>query len=147
MEVILKQDVSKLGQAGQVVKVKDGFANNFLIPRGLAVISSLSNLKKLEKEKQQRNLELERIKKHAEELRDKISKLSLTLPVLTQEDEELYGSITSGEIQQLLKDEGFEIEKNSIILKEPIRSLGIFEIPVKLHPEVSANIKIWVVKK
>jgi large subunit ribosomal protein L9 len=104
-------------------------------------------LKKLEKEKQQRNLELERIKKHAEELRDKISKLSLTLPVLTQEDEELYGSITSGEIQQLLKDEGFEIEKNSIILKEPIRSLGIFEIPVKLHPEVSANIKIWVVKK
>jgi len=147
MEVILKQDVNKLGKAGQVVKVKDGFAHNFLIPRGLAVISSLSNLKKLQQEKQQRNLELERVKKHAEELRDKISKLSLTLPVLTQEEEKLYGSITSGDIQQLLKEEGFDIEKSSIILEEPIKSLGIFEIPLKLHPEVSVNIKIWVVKK
>ncbi|TRZ94972.1 50S ribosomal protein L9 [bacterium] len=147
MEVILQQDVNKLGKAGQVVRVKDGFAHNFLIPRGLAVVSSLSNLKKLEKEKQQRNLGLERAKKHAEELRDRISKLSLTMPVLTQEEEKLYGSITSGDIQRLLKEEGFDIEKSSIMLEEPIKSLGIFEIPLKLHPEVSVNIKIWVVKK
>lgn len=147
MEVILKQDVDKLGKAGQVIKVKDGFANNFLIPRGLATISTPANLKKLEQEKQKKNLELEKFKKQAEVLRDKLSALSLTLPVLTQEDEKLYGSVASGDIQRLLKDEGFDIDKSLIILEEPIKTLGIFEIPLRLHPEVSTTIKIWVVKK
>ncbi len=147
MEVILKKDVDKLGKSGQVIKVKDGFGNNFLIPQGLAVSATAANLKKLGQEKQKKDLELEVIKSHAEGLKEKISSLSLTLPVLVQEDEKLYGSIAAVDIQRLLKDEGFDVDKNAIVLEEPIKSLGIFEIPLKLHPEVSTKIKIWVVKK
>lgn len=147
MEVILTKDIDKLGLAGQIVKIKDGFARNFLIPNRLAVPATAGNLKKLEQEKQKRILQLEKTKKEAEELKARLTDSSFTFPVLTQEDGSLYGSITPADVFQLLKEEGFEIEKNSIILEEPIRALGIYEIPVKLHPEVSAKIKVWVVKK
>ncbi len=149
MEIILNQDVDKLGKAGQVVKVKDGFARNFLIPNNLAVPLTAQNLKKLEQEKQKRILKLERIKKEAEELKARLTNLSLTLPVLAQEQEDgkLYGSVTALDIAKLLEDEGFNIDKNFIILDEPIKSLGIYEITIKLHPEVSTNIKLWIVKK
>ena len=147
MEVILRQDVDKLGKTGTIVKVKDGFARNFLIPNGLAVPLTPSNLKKLEQEKARKNLELEKAKKEAEDLKEKLSNLSLTIPVLTQEEEKLYGSISPNEVANALKDEGFQIDKNSIILEEPIKSLGIYEVPVKLHPQVLGKIKIWVVKK
>ena len=147
MEVILKQDVDKIGKAGAVVKVKDGFARNFLIPNGLAMPMTSANFKKLEQEKESKRLQLEKTNRQCEELKTRLEGLSLTLPVLTQEGDSLYGSITSIEIARSLKEEGFDIDKNSIILDEPIKSLGIYEIPVRLHPEVSAKIKIWVVKK
>jgi len=147
MEVILKQDVDKIGKAGAVVKVKDGFARNFLIPNGLAMPMTSANFKKLEQEKESKRLQLEKTNRQYEELKTRLEGLSLTLPVLTQEGDSLYGSITSMEIARSLKEEGFDIDKNSIILDEPIKSLGIYEIPVRLHPEVSAKIKIWVVKK
>ncbi|MBM3245935.1 MAG: 50S ribosomal protein L9 [Candidatus Omnitrophica bacterium] len=148
MEVILNQDVAKIGRSGQVVKVKDGFARNFLIPNGLAVPLTPANLKALEQQKQKKTLQLEKAKKEAEELKEKIAGLSLTLTVLAKEEgEELYGSVTAPDIAAALREEGLEIDKNSIIIEEPIKSLGIYEVPVKLHPEVEAKVKVWVVKK
>lgn len=148
MEVILNKDVDKLGKSGQVIKVKDGFGRNFLIPNGLALPLTAANLKRLEQEKQRKVFQLEKIKKEAEALKEKLGSLSLTLAVLVKEEaEELYGSISAADIASALKEEGFDIDKNSIILDEPIKSLGIYEIPVKLHPEISAQVKVWVVKK
>jgi large subunit ribosomal protein L9 len=147
MEVILKEDVNRLGKAGSVVKVKDGFASNFLIPNGLAVVLTASNLKQLEQEKQRKALQLEKAKKEAEELKEKLSAISLTMPVLAQEEENLYGSIAASDLVAALKEEGLNIDKSMIGLSEPIKSLGIYEVPVKLHPEVIAKVKVWVVKK
>ncbi|MCM8795132.1 MAG: 50S ribosomal protein L9 [Candidatus Omnitrophica bacterium] len=147
MEVILRQDVDKLGKAGAIVKVKDGFARNFLIPNNLAVPLTPGNLKRLEQERQKRIRQMEKIKNDAQELKRKLEGSSLTLPVLTHEGEQLYGSITAGDIARALKVEGFDIDKKLILLDEPIKSLGIYSIPVKLHPEVLATIKVWVVKK
>ncbi len=143
----MRQDVDKLGKGGQVIKVKDGFARNFLIPNGLAVPLNAANLKALEQQKQKKIAQSEKIKKEAEVLRDKLSALSLTIPVLAKEEEGLYGSVTAVEITHALKEEGFDINKNSLALEEPIKSLGIYEVPVKLHPEVTAKVKVWVVKK
>lgn len=147
MEVILNQDVDKLGKAGTVIEVKDGFARNFLIPNGLALPLTSANLKKLEQEKQRKVSRLEKIRKDAEGLKERLNGLSLTIPALTHEEEELYAGITAQDIARALKEEGFDIDKHCIILEEPIKSLGIYEVPIKLHPEVLANIKIWVVKK
>jgi len=147
MEIILNKDIDKLGKEGSIVKVKDGFARNHLFPKGLALPLNANNLKKVEQIKRKKAQEYEKTKKDAEALRNKLSALSVTIPVLTQEEEKLYGSITSQDISQALADEGFEIDKNMISLDEPIKVLGVYEAKVKLHPEVSAQIKIWVVKK
>jgi large subunit ribosomal protein L9 len=147
MEVILKQDVNKIGKAGAIVRVKDGFARNFLMPNDLAIPVTAANLKSLEQEKQRKILQLEKAKKEAEMLKVKLDGLSLTIPVLTQEADALYGSITAVDLVRTLKDEGIELNKDLIALEEPIKALGIYEIPVKLHPEISAAIKVWVVKK
>ncbi len=147
MEVILKQDVDKVGKAGQVVKVKDGFARNFLILKGLAVPSTLANLKSSEKEKEKKLQQAENLKRQAEELSAKLSELSLTLPALTKEDDKLYGGIGASDLSAALKEEGFEVDKSKIMLDEPIKALGIYEIEVKLHQEVLTKIKVWVVKK
>jgi large subunit ribosomal protein L9 len=147
MEVILNRDVEKLGKSGSVVRVKEGYARNFLIPNGLAVPLTPQNLKRLEQEKQKRALELEKSRRLAEALRDKLSGLSLTITALSQEEEKIYGSVTAQDIISSLKDEGIEIGKECIVLDEPIKSLGIYEVPVKLHPEVVGQIKVWIVKK
>jgi len=147
MEVILKQDIASIGKANTVVKVKDGFARNFLIPNNLAVPLNPANLKKIEAEKQKKSLQVEKIKREAEALKEKLVNFSLTIPVLVQEDEKLYGSISAQDLADALKEEGFQIDKNWILLDEPIKSLGIYEVPLKLHPEVSTKIKVWIVKK
>ncbi|PIP20052.1 MAG: 50S ribosomal protein L9 [Candidatus Omnitrophica bacterium CG23_combo_of_CG06-09_8_20_14_all_40_11] len=147
MEVILNQDIDRIGKAGYIVKVKNGFARNFLIPNGLAVPVTSANLKKLEQEKQQKTLQLEKVKREAEELKAKLARLSLTITVLVHEEDKLYANITSQDLAAALKEEGFNIDKNSIVLDEPIKSLGIYEVPVNLHPEILAKIKVWIVKK
>lgn len=147
MNVILKKDIEGIGKAGTVVKVKDGYARNFLFPRSLALESTQTNLKHLEQEQKARSLQTEKLKKSALEIKARIEKLSLTLPVLVQEKEKLYGSITAVEIAKALQDEGIEVDKNMIVLEEPLKALGIFEVPVKLHSEVTATIKLWIVKK
>lgn len=147
MEVILNKDVDKLGKAGQVVKVKEGFARNFLIPNNLAVAVTPENLKKIEQEKQAKQAASDKARKEAVELQQKLSVLSLTIAALTQEEDKLYGSVSSFDIAQSLKEEGFDIDKSKISLDEPIKALGIYEVPVKLHPEVTAKVKVWIVKK
>lgn len=149
MEVILIQDVNEIGKAGNIVKVKDGFARNFLFPKKLALVADSVNIKKLEREKQKKVQGLEKVKKEAELIKEKLNAFSLTIPALTQEEdkEKLYGSITAQDLADALKEEGFQVDKNSIILEQPIKSLGIFEVSIKLHPEVQAMIKVWVVKK
>ena len=143
----MKQDVDKVGKAGTIVKVKDGFARNFLLRNDLALPLNSQNLKKLESEKQRKIAQAQKIKTEAQDLKERISAVSITIPALTQEEDKLYGSITSQDLANALKDEGFDIDKSIIMMDEPIKSLGIYEIPVRLHTEVSAKIKVWVVKK
>jgi len=147
MEVILNQDIDRIGKAGSIVKVKDGFARNFLIANGLAMPLTPANLKKLEQEKQQKALQSDKVKRDAEELKDRLTRLSLTMPVLTHEEDKLYAGITAKDLAAALKEEGFDIDKNSIELDEPIKALGIYEVAVRLHPQVPAKIKVWIVKK
>lgn len=149
MEVILTKDSGKIGKAGQVIKVKDGFARNFLIPNGLALPLTAQNMKKLEQEKQAKAVQLEKTRKEQEGLKAKLEGLSLTMPVLTKEKEEdkIFGSVSAQEIFHALSEEGITIDKNSIVLDEPLKSLGIYEVPIKLGPEITAKLKVWIVKK
>ena len=147
MEIILKKDVEKIGKAGTVVKVKEGFARNFLIPRDLAQPVTGATLKKLEQDALARSAQSAKAKEESARLSLQLSSLSLTISALTQGEEKLYGSINANEISEALKEEGFLIDKNIIDLAEPIKSLGVYEIPIKLHPEVIAKLKLWVVKK
>ena len=147
MEVILNQDVDKIGKAGTVVCVKEGFARNFLFPHNLAKPATASSLKKLEQDQLVRSAQSAKIKEESEVVKQRLSALTLTIPALTQGEEKLYGSIHAHEIAEALKAEGFAINKNTIDLAEPIKSLGIYQIPVKLHPDVIATVKLWIVKK
>ncbi len=147
MEVILKKDIEKIGKAGTVVKVKEGFARNFLFPRSLAQPVTNATLKKLEQDELSRSAQSAKVKEESEKLKARLDSLSLTISALTQSEEKLYGSIQANEISGALKEEGFAIDKNLIGPLEPIKSLGVYEIPIKLHPEVIAKLKLWVVKK
>lgn len=147
MKVILNKDVEKVGKSGTVVTVKEGFARNFLFPHNLAVPATAASLKKLEQDKQIKDVQSAKAKEEFLQIKNRLSGFSLTISALTQGEEKLYGSIQAHEISEALKNEGFAIDKNMIDLSEPIKSLGIYEVPVKLHPEVTASVKLWVVKK
>jgi len=147
MEVILKENVAGVGTAGSKIKVKDGYARIFLFPRNLAVKVTAANMKSLVQEQKVAAQKTEKMKKEAEQVKAKIAALSLTIPVLTQEKDKLYGSITALEIHKALQDEGIEIDKNAIALEEPIKAVGIYEVPVNLYPEITATLKVWIVKK
>ena len=147
MNVILKNDIEGVGKAGVVVKVKDGYARNYLFPHSLALESTPANMKKLETAQKVRSLQSEKLRAVALALKEKLEKLSLTMPVLVQENEKLYGSISAVEIAKALKDEGLDVASHVIMLEEPLKALGIFEVPIKLHADVSATVKLWIVKK
>lgn len=147
MEIILRKDVDKIGKAGEVIKVKEGFARNFLLPRGLAFMATAQNLKRLEQEKQQHEIAAEKEKRQADELAQKLGGASCTVAVDVNENEKMYGSVTSLDIVKSLETEGFRIDKNAILLEKPIEELGIFDVEIKLHPEVKAKIRLWVTKK
>lgn len=147
MEVILNQDVEKIGRAGAVVCVKEGFARNFLFPHNLAKPATPSSLKKLKQDQLIQSAQSAKIKEESELIKQRLSALTLTIPALTQGEEKLYGSINAHEIAEALQAEGFAINKNIIDLADPIKSLGIYEIPVRLYADVIAKVKLWVVKK
>ncbi|MCK5012503.1 MAG: 50S ribosomal protein L9 [Candidatus Omnitrophica bacterium] len=147
MEVILSKDIDALGKLGEVVKVKDGYARNFLIPRKLAYIATAANLKRIEQQEKNCKIQYEKNKKEAEELADKISKASCTVSVEVNDLDKLYGAISEIDIAKALEIEGFTVDKRTIVIENPIEELGIFEIGVHLHPEVTAKIRLWVTKK
>ncbi len=147
IEVVLTATDPKLGERGQVIKVSAGYAHNFLIPHNKAKLATVSNLKNFEEEKARRAKEAIQVKTDAEALAAKISALSLTLEVLVGEAEKLFGAVTAQDIQHGLSSQGIVVEKKDIYLEEPIKKLGAYTVPVKLHPEVQAKLKLWVVKK
>ena len=147
MEVILKKDVDKIGKAGRLVTVKEGFARNFLFPHDLAQPVTEAILKKLEQERLVRSAFLQKVKEESVKLGERLSKLALTIKALTQGEEKLYGSINVSEISLALEEAGFDIDKNLIDLPEPIKSLGVYEVLIKLPAEVTAKIKLFIIKK
>ncbi len=147
MEIILRQDYEGLGAAGEIVTVKDGFGRNYLIPKGVAYIATEANKKRHEADLKQQSMRLARDKKAAEELAEKLKNVSCTITVQVGEEDKLFGSVTSLNIAESLLAQGFEIDKRKILLEEPIKSLGIYSVPVKLHSEVEGTVKVWVVKE
>jgi large subunit ribosomal protein L9 len=147
MELILTQDVQGLGKAQQIVKVNDGYARNFLLPQGLGLVATQKNLKALAQLQQRKSQQLEKEKQLALGLANKLKSTSINVAVTTNEEDKLYGSVSQVDIASALKEEGYDIPEENILLNEPIRSLGIYDVPVKLHPEVQAKIKLWIVKK
>lgn len=147
MKVILRKDFDSLGKAGEFVNVKNGYARNFLIPQQIALKADSVNIKKLENEKKHSELKLNRDKKSALQLAEELNKISCTATVTVGEDDKIFGSVTTQNISDLIKEKGFEVDRKKIILDEPIRALGIYTVPIKIHPEVEAKIKLWVVKE
>ena len=147
MKVILRQDQENLGEAGAIINVKPGYARNYLIPQGFAMTASPQNMKRFENEKKQMNWRKEQEKRKAEELAKTLENVSCTITVQVGEEDKLFGSVTSQNIAESLESQGYEIDKRKIQLEEPIKSLGIYSVPIKLHTEVEAKVKVWVVKE
>lgn len=147
MDIILRQDYEGLGEAGEIVTVKDGFGRNFLIPKGIAYIATEANKKRHEADLKQLSMRQARDKKAAEELAEKLKNVSCTITVQVGEEDKLFGSVTALNIAESLASQGFEIDRRKILLEEPIKSLGIYSVPVKLHTEVEGTVKVWVVKE
>lgn len=147
MEVILLEDVPSLGKMGELVKVANGYGRNFLIPKRKAVRATSKKIKALEHEKRLALDRLDRSVKEAEELVTRLEDYSCTISKSVGESGKLFGAVTSMEIEQNLRENGFNVERKNILLEEPIKSLGIYTVPVKLSPEVTANLKVWVVKE
>ena len=145
MKVILKENVESLGKAGDAVKVADGYARNYLIPKGLAVEASSWSLKALEHEKKRIMKKIESEKKKAELIVETLRGVTCTLYRRAGERDKLFGSVTTKDIEKSLIEQGIEIDRKMIILEEPVRSLGEFPVKIKLQPGVTAEIKITVV--
>jgi len=147
MEVILKEDISKLGKAGDTVKVKEGYARNYLIPKALALEVTSANLKVIETQRKQKEKKKEEAKQKAKELADKLSTISCTVAMVAGEDDKLFGAVTHSDIAEALAQENVNIDKRDIVFEEDIHKLGIYYFNVKVHPEISQRVKLWVVKK
>lgn len=147
MKVILRQDFETLGKIGEVVDVKDGYARNFLFPRGLAYAALKGNIRALDEEKksvEKRNLqEL----KAAEALAAELETVSVTIPVQVGEEDKIFGTVTTQMIADALKDKGHDIDKRKVEIEEPIKALGIYGVNLKIHQNVNAKIKVWVVRE
>jgi len=146
MQVILKTSVEKLGQEGDMVAVTDGYARNYLIPRKLAVEATGKNRRALEHEKRIETDHAAKEKKDAEKLAVEIANLSCTIRMQAGENDRLFGSVTALDIAAALEEQNIEIDRRKILLDEPIKELGVFTVPAKIHPDVTADIKVWVVK-
>jgi large subunit ribosomal protein L9 len=147
MEVILRQAVENLGKPGDVVKVTNGYARNFLLPRGIAFEATPGNLRRIAQEKDRLEAAENERKAAAQKLAEKLEQVSLTFSARVGEEGKLFGSVTTADIAQQLESQGFDIEKRQIDLHEPLKALGVFRVPVRLHAEVKPEIKVWVIKQ
>jgi large subunit ribosomal protein L9 len=147
MDVILRQDVESLGQAGEVVTVKDGYARNYLLPRGMAYQATDGNRKRLDAERSSK------AKRHAGEVdaakavAAKLEPVSLTFTMKAGEGDKLFGSVTAADIAEQLQAQGFTVDKKAVELDEPLKALGVFKVPVRLHAEVKPEVRVWVVRE
>lgn len=146
MKVILKEDVPRLGIMGETVQVAPGYGRNYLIPQGKAVLATSKNFKELEHQRQLILRKAELIRKDAESFAEKFRGLTLTLARKVVEEDKIYGSVSVSDISQALEEAGVEIERKLIKLDEPIKSLGEFQVPVKVHADVTAELTVQVVK-
>jgi large subunit ribosomal protein L9 len=146
VRVILIKDFENLGKTGETIDVKSGYARNYLIPQGIALIANSAGLKKIQEQVRLKELRNKKALQKAQELADKLSSLSLTIPVQVGEEDRVFGAVTSQMVAEQLLEKGYEIDKRHIMLEEPIKALGIFEIPVKILQDVTATIKLWVIK-
>ena len=145
MKVVLKQNVESLGKAGDLVKVADGYARNFLIPKGLAAQASTGNLKAFEHEKKRILLHADKIQKQAEEMAAQLGAVTCTIARRVGEQEKLFGSVGAKDIEEALIAQGIEVDKKSVLLDEPIKALGEFPVRIKLSAGVTGEIKVIVV--
>ena len=146
MKVILKEDVKGLGKLGEIVEVSNGYSRNFLLPQKKAVEATPHNINTVEQKKKELEDKMKQNLHEIEELSKKMSELSVTIARQVGEGEKMFGSVTTADIAEAITKEGMTIDKHQIILEKPIKELGLFHITVKLHPKVSAEIKVWIVK-
>ncbi len=147
MKVILKDDVKNVGNMGQIIDVADGFARNYLVPRGLAVEANTKNIKSLEHEKRIIQEKAKKIKNQAQELSDKLSSMTLVIKAKAGEEGKLFGSVTTMDIAEQLKNEGIEVDKKKVVLDEPIKRIGSYPVQIKLHADVATQINIQVIEE
>jgi large subunit ribosomal protein L9 len=145
MEVILKEDIPNVGKMGEVVRVRDGYARNYLLPRGLVLVANKKNLKGFEHQKQVVQSQKARVVNQAQALAEKLSHVSLVIQVKAGEEGKLFGSVTNIDIEKALKAKGIEIERRKIHLSEPIKMVGDYQVPVRFTSEVQANVQVSVV--
>jgi large subunit ribosomal protein L9 len=147
MQVILLEDIPSLGKMGDLVKVSDGYGRNFLLPKKKALFATEKNLKALRHEKALVQQRLSKIKKDAAKIAQAIENLSCTFAKNVGESGKLFGAVTSMDIDAYLKENGIEVDRKKILLDEPIKSLGMHTVAIKLQPEVTAHLKVWVVQE
>lgn len=147
MKVILTEDVVDVGNCGDTVEVKAGYARNYLLPRNLAIPATKGNLRAIDNVKEQKELRDKKRRRGAEKLRDDLEKLTLTSQLVTDDEGKVFGSVTPRAIADLINEAGLTIERRAIELDEPIKALGIFTIKVKVDRDVTANVKLIVEKK
>ena len=147
MKLILREEIPHLGKPGDLVKVAGGYARNYLLPRGLAAPATDKNVKMLEHEKRQIFVKQEKAKREALKLADQLKSVSVTIPMQVGEEDRIFGSVTSRDVAEALKEEGFKINRRQITLEQSVKTLGVYPADVKLHAEVTAQVKVWVVAK
>ena len=147
MEVILRQAIENVGGPGEIVKVSAGYARNYLLPRGYAVEATAGNKKRIEKERERLEAAENERRGSAQELAGRIEQVSLTFSARVGEEGKLFGSVTASDIAQQLAQQGYEIEKRQVDLHEPIKALGVYRVPIRLHADVHPEIKVWVIKQ
>ena len=147
MRIVLREDIDNLGRRGEVVKVAEGYARNYLLPKGKALPATEGNLKTIEREKRRYVVQQSKEKQEAEALAQRLAAISCTIVRKVGENDMLYGSVTAADVAEHLEKEGIRIDKRRVQIAEPIKSLGIYTIPVRLHSEVTAQLKVWVVKE
>lgn len=148
IKLILRQDIDKLGETGEVVAVRPGYARNFLLPQGLAYAATTANMRQLEEERKRVEVRAKRDYLEAKRRASKLENVSLTFHVNAGEESKLFGSITSADIAGRLNEQDldFQVDRRWIDLEEPIKSLGVYNVPVRLHADVKPEVKVWVIK-
>lgn len=147
MEIILLEEVGGLGSRGARVKVAPGYARNYLIPNRLAIPAAGAGANIFREAERQRGARENKVRRGAEELAVRIEKISITIAMEAGEEDRLFGSVTSSDIAEQVNAQGFDVDKRKIVLEEPIKQLGVYNVPIRLHGNVEAQVKVWVVRK